>query len=277
MSIPPNQYPEEFKEDIFVNFCHDDSALSERSQHYHNLHYEICFVLKGKTTYFFNFSKHVISKHNVIFINKKTAHLSVDQTNEPCERIIINFSDKFLKKYSLNYHFLTEIFTNPMLEIPRERSSNFTHLLTELVYESDYPSSFSSHLVSANVYKLLVNLYRIATGSNLSKILPTNPIIEAATKHICQNYSSNLTLESVAEYCHVSKQHLSRLFKNIMGVTFINYLITIRIHNASIMLVDTNKSIMEISEECGFNSQNHFCDTFKRIKGVSARDFRKFN
>lgn len=277
MSIPPSQYPEKFKEDIFVNFCQSKSGNNNEKQHFHDYHYEICFILKGKTCYYFDFQKYELAENDVIFVNKKMPHLIVDNETEPCEKIIINFNDHFLKKSSLNFHFLTEIFNSSIFKIPDEHSGDFVHLLTELVYESDYPSSFSSKIINGNVYKLLVTMYRIITKTQLNKVLPTNPIIEAATKYICQNYNENLTLDDVANKCHVNKCYLSKLFKSIMGVNFINYVNSIRIQNASKMLINSDMSIMEISEKCGFNSQNHFCEVFKNVKGVSAREFRKFN
>jgi len=277
MSIPPSQYPEKFKDDIFVNFCQVANTPKIEKQHFHDYHYEMGFILKGKTEYFFDFQNYPLCEHDVIFINKKTPHLIVDDAEFPCEKIIINFNDHFLKKASLNLHFLTEIFTEPVFKIPSENISDFTHLLTELVYESDYPSSFSTKLINGNVYKLLVTMYRIATNTQLERVLPTNPIIEAATKYICQNYHLVLTLDNVANHCHVNKCYLSKLFKSIMGVNFISYVNSIRVQNASSMLINTDMSIMEISEKCGFNSQNHFCEVFKNLKGVSAREFRKFN
>ena len=277
MSIPPSQYPEKFKEDIFVNFCHIKPEKNSEQLHYHDYHYEIAFILKGKTTYFFDLNKYELKENEVIFVNKKLPHLTVDDEKENCEKIIINFNDHFLKKSSLNFHFLTEIFASPIFSVPDEHSGDFVHLLTELVYESDYPSSFSSKIINGNVYKLLVTMYRIITKTQLNKVLPTNPIIEAATKYICKNFSENLTLEDVASKCHVNKCYLSKLFKSIMGVNFINYVNSIRIQNASKMLINSDMSIMEISEKCGFNSQNHFCEVFKNVKGVSAREFRKFN
>lgn len=275
MSIPPSQYPESFKDDIFVNFCHNASSPTESIQHFHNYHYELCFVLKGKATFYYDFETTELSPGKVLFLNKKTTHLSIEDKTMDCERIIINFNDRFLRKFSLNQHFLKQIFATPLLDIPQNHKDDLDKLLTELVYESDYPSSFSTHLVNGNVYKLLVTIYRIVTNTHLEKILPTNPIIETASKFICQNYNNAITLDDVANYCHVNKCYLSKLFKNIMGVNFINYVNSIRIQNASIMLLDTGKSISEIADLCGFNSQNHFCEVFKKMKGVSARDFRK--
>lgn len=57
MSILPSQYPQKFKEDIFVNFCLGESASREQIQHFHDKHYELCFVLKGSYDYYFDCRK----------------------------------------------------------------------------------------------------------------------------------------------------------------------------------------------------------------------------
>lgn len=62
-----------------------------------------------------------------------------------------------------------------------------------------------------------------------------------------------------------------------MGVNLFSYLNTIRVHEASAMLLETDKTILEISNACGFNSLKHFCDVFKKETGVSASAFRKKN
>ena len=276
MSIPPSQYPQKFKEDIFVNFCHNNSSPYEEVQHFHEYHYEFCFILKGSAEYYFDFEQYTISNKNVIFLDKKMPHLSLESTDEACERIVINFNDNYLKSLSLDYYFLTEIFKTPIFDIPYDYKDSFRQMLTDLVYESDYPSNFSANLISGTFYRLLVTMYRIATNTQIKKLLPTNPIIEMATKYIWNNFSSDITLDSVAEVCHINKYYLSKLFKSIKNETFISYLNSIRVQNASDLLINTDKSISEISQICGFNSQNHFCEVFKSKKGVSARDFRKF-
>lgn len=273
MSIPPSQYPQKFKEDIFVNFCHNNSSPYEEIKHVHDNHYELCFVLKGSAEYYFDFEQYSISNENVIFLDKKMPHLST--INEPCERIIINFNDSYLRSLSLDYSIIMTIFQTPVFEIPFGYADTFKQMLTNLSYESDYPSIFSKNLVSGTFYRLIVTMYRIATNTYKKEKLPANPIIEMATKYIYNNYGSKITLENVADLCNVSKYHLSKLFKTEKNETFVSYLNSIRVQNAADLLVNTDKSILEISMMCGFNSQSHFCEIFKAKKGISARSFRK--
>lgn len=277
MSMYPSQYPEKISDEIFINFVSENSTSIEEKRHFHELHYEICFILSGASEYYFDFSKYILESQDCIFLDKKEIHFSLQKEENATKRVIVNFNDDFLRQYSLNWHFLKEIFEKPMFHIPSKSWGEISHLLTELVYEADYPSMFSSHLIRGNLYKLLITMYRIKTKTQFDKVLPTNQIIEAATKYICQNFSNRLTLDEVANFCHVNKYYLSKLFKKVMKVNFITYLNSIRVQNASLLLLESNDSILEISQKCGFNSQNHFCDVFRSVKGISARDFRNTN
>lgn len=274
MSIPPNHYPQNFKEDIFVNFCSDEYASHEETGHFHDNHYELCFVLKGSFNYYFDLKKRTVTSGNVILINRKVSHFSTDKSNGTGERIIINFTDNYLRSLSLTSFFLDEIFSDPLLNLSHDFENIFRHLLTELVYESDYPSRFSPNLIRGSFYRLIVTLYRIATNTQTQKELPPNPIVEMASKYICRNFSSDITLDKLSKVCNVSKYHLSRLFKSEKNETIISYLTSIRIEKASELLTGSEKSIMEISQICGFNSHNHFCEIFKLKKGISPREFR---
>lgn len=275
MSIPPSQYPEQFKENIFVNFLKNQTSATDRNFHYHNDHYELCYIIKGDVDYLFDYKEYKLYNFDLIFIDKKMPHKSIGNPDSQCERIIINFNDNFLSSIGTNSLMLSEIFATPHLKLPNKNVSEISQILTKLVFESDYPSAFSSNLIKGYMYELLVMLYRIAKKMNPMHTLPTNPIIEAATKYICQNYNQDISLDEIANYCHVSKHYLSRLFNSIMKVSFSSYLNSIRIHEATNMLIETNKTILDISQLCGFSSLKHFCEVFKKNKGITAREFRK--
>jgi len=274
MSIPPKKYPEKLEADLFVNFCKNDANVLEEIYHFHELHYEICFVLKGGCEYAFNYKEYKVSAYEIIFVDKNTAHQS-EITSPDTERIIINFNDAYLSKLGLPPITLAEIFQNLVFRLPNKYVSELSQLLTKLVYESDYPSVFSSRLTDGYIYEIFIMLYRLSKDMPAKYSFPINSIVESATKYITQNYSQDLTLSSIAEQCHVNKYYLSKLFKEIMGINLNSYINIIRVHEATRILTETDLSILEVSQACGYNSLKHFCEVFKKIMGVSARDFRK--
>ena len=94
-------------------------------------------------------------------------------------------------------------------------------------------------------------------------------------KYIQEHYMEELKLKELSNIASMSESAFSRFFKLHTGRTLSDYLIDIRMGYASRMLVDTNKSISEISFCCGYNNMSNFNRLFKRKKGCTPSRFRE--
>ena len=92
---------------------------------------------------------------------------------------------------------------------------------------------------------------------------------------IAQNYMDELRLKQLADIGGMSSSAFSRFFKLHTGRNLSEYIIDIRLGYAARLLVDTSRSISEISFECGFNNLSNFNRIFKRKKGCSPSEFRE--
>ncbi|HIT68338.1 MAG TPA: response regulator [Candidatus Aphodomonas merdavium] len=102
----------------------------------------------------------------------------------------------------------------------------------------------------------------------------SKPVATAMT-YIKDHYSqSELSIEDVAAAIYLSTAHFSTLFKNETGVTFTDYLISIRMENAMRMLTGTDQKIYEISVACGYDSAAYFSSAFKKYTGMSPSEFK---
>jgi len=95
--------------------------------------------------------------------------------------------------------------------------------------------------------------------------------------YINTNFSSELTLASLAEQVNMNPVYISSLFKKNFGFTFKDYLLKLRIDKATQLLKNTSATVESIAFECGFSSSNHFCKTFKRLVGMSPLMFRNLD
>lgn len=101
-------------------------------------------------------------------------------------------------------------------------------------------------------------------------------VILRAKRYIEKNYGSeDLSLQNTADQLHVSSQHLSRIFSQVLGITFSEYLTRVRISHAIEMLEDGTLKMYEIAEKAGYSSQHYFSNAFKKIVGVSPLEYRK--
>ena len=89
------------------------------------------------------------------------------------------------------------------------------------------------------------------------------------------NYQKEIRLIDVANHVNMSEVSFSRFMKKRTGKNYIEYLNDLRLGIASRCLIDTSKTIAEISYECGFNNLSNFNRIFKKRKGYTPKEFRE--
>jgi AraC family transcriptional regulator len=92
--------------------------------------------------------------------------------------------------------------------------------------------------------------------------------------YIQAHLAQDLSLESMATVAAMSAYHFSRLFKQSTGLAPHQYLLTCRIERAKPLLKQGDLTIAQIARIVGFSSQSHFGYHFKRLTGVTPRQFR---
>ena len=119
----------------------------------------------------------------------------------------------------------------------------------------------------AAMLNLLVNLCECHLVEN-SSVATTKRIsenyVKKALSYLSQNYTSQNSLDSLANMCGISKYHLVREFKLYTGQTIFNYINALRCKKASLCLV-RGMSVTETAYECGFESASYFSRMYKKI------------
>ncbi|MGG3625113.1 response regulator [Bacillus gobiensis] len=100
-------------------------------------------------------------------------------------------------------------------------------------------------------------------------------LITKALDYIADHYKENVTLQSVADTVHVSKNYFSILFKKQTGYNFIDYLMEMRIREAKRLLIEENSRIYDVAETAGFNSVKYFNKLFKKMTGLTPLEYRE--
>lgn len=115
--------------------------------------------------------------------------------------------------------------------------------------------------------ELLINDTEITDSFTVNKLLQA--------LHL--NIENHISLEEICKNLNISVGYASTCFKKYKGVSVMKYLREIKIERAKILLLSTEKSILEISILLGFHDQSHFTNTFKKLVGVSPLKFRNKN
>lgn len=99
-------------------------------------------------------------------------------------------------------------------------------------------------------------------------------IMDQVKEYVERHHAENLTLEMVAAQFFMSKFQLSRMFKRQYGVTYQDYIIQVRMHDAEVLLETTSMKVYEISKKVGFEDAGYFSSAFKHYHGVNPREYR---
>ena len=99
--------------------------------------------------------------------------------------------------------------------------------------------------------------------------------IKLSIEYICHNFNRPLSLDEVAQQVGVSKYHFTRTFREATGETFVKYLNRVRCDYAKQLLLNTDKTVSQICDECGFVSPSYFSRTFEKYVGVLPSEYRK--
>ncbi len=114
------------------------------------------------------------------------------------------------------------------------------------------------------------------TDKNISKSASNDERLYAIIEYINANIAQpELSINSIAAKFYISRSYLSAFFKKNMGITLSAYLRKIRLSNAAMQLASTNKKVMDISVDSGFNSLTTFLREFKKEYGISPSDMRQ--
>ena len=130
-------------------------------------------------------------------------------------------------------------------------------------------------MLKAKVYAMLVFLLRIKR-KNLSIVYSDSydERTELFIQYICEHFSESITLQSVADHFFLSKEYFSFIFKQKTGFGFNEYLNQLRISQAMKLLENTNESIINIANKCGYSDSSYFTTVFKKISGISPKNYR---
>lgn len=99
--------------------------------------------------------------------------------------------------------------------------------------------------------------------------------VAALRNYINCNYSQNLSLQNVSKLYFINDKYMGRLFKKQIGCTFHEYLNKVRLDHAVSLLIHTQKSVIMIAMDCGFQNVTYFNRIFLKEHGMSPVKYRR--
>ena len=90
------------------------------------------------------------------------------------------------------------------------------------------------------------------------------------------NYATDLNVNDIAKAVHLSPFYLSRIFKEELGITMIEYLTEVRISAARNLLESSDLVLKDIAQKVVYSDVTYFSRLFKKRMGISANEYRRW-
>lgn len=246
---------------------------------------ELIYVIDNEIDITINNSKYHLRPRDILFVSSKDIH-SFTTAGEMCNRAVLVFKAPLIGE-------VFEFFTHQRPDNPfiayeaSEEQHKMMHgylekQILEIIDEYKHKQGVYTLAITARIYNILTMIVRSMTFIHYStaEAKQLYKEIETAQKvlsYVNKHYEESITLEHGAKVSGYSLYHFTRFFKKMTGMTFNEYLTSLRIQKSSEILLETEKPITEIAYLCGFNSIKTYNRVFKEFKKMSPREFRKSN
>lgn len=217
-------------------------------------------------------SKDLFVKPGSIFFMKKGAYSGQNFLDETYCALLFFLPDAFIQKFLLRYVELriTEekigaLHSDGIISLQKEAALE-TFFFSIMQYISG-PIEIQKDILRIKLDELLFNLFthplHQPIAAYFSSLLNSN---RAQLYQIMEeNFASNMRLEEYAQLCHMSLSTFKREFSKYYGTSPAKWILGKKLELAAKLLRLNNKSVNEVSFQCGFESSSHFIRVFKQL------------
>ena len=257
------------------------SSPAHPAPHKHQDYYEFYFLLDGKRDFFIDHHLYSLEKGCMAVVAPNHYHKTEGSyysrinvyvspelfTDDEADILIKLVQDKAVvinKKY---YGLIVELL-NECVEIffssltLKERQNYILQIFKTILVLLRLPSN--TKILPASMGKTP----ELAKSSDSSEIL-------RIVSYINENYMEKINLQILCDKFFISKTALNLKFREIMQCTVMDYLLSVRLQRAALLLTNTRRSIENIAAECGFSSANYFGLVYKKKMGIAPNKNRK--
>lgn len=245
----------------------------------HDFH-EISLTIKGNQTVAVEERNFVLKSGELLWVKPGEVHSK--SGFEECTQLNVSFTQEMLDSL-INYlddETLTQLFLSPdpvpILSLSSSQQTEIRQQLNQLYFLSTRDLSLARtqiRILLSQVLGFYAQYIRKFASMYCEKGSPTwftSLLLELQNpERLCSS------LDDLSELSHRNKAYISRSFRKYLGMTPTQYINNLRLEYAENLLAHTDKSILEVSMESGFENLSHFYHQFQRKNNISPMAFRR--
>lgn len=249
-------------------YKHDSSTITKQAHHHTN--FEIHIVMDGSASYEIENKIYRITSEHFLLLPPYTKHRFIESEAQTVKySFVFTFAPGQLKKMILPEQ-LTPVFAPATKEMIS--ALHFIHA------EFDRHKSISDILIENRVLESIF-IYLRHLGLQEETAEPNESTsdvrLQLAKQFVIENIEQNISVEDLAQYCHLSSKQLTRLFHQEEQITPLTYIKRQRLLHVKKLLANKTLPLHEISEMMHFSSEYYFHAFFKKEEGMPPGAYRK--
>lgn len=254
--------------------------------HWHD-EFEFGYLLEGSILYKTNHHEFILHEGDGIFINSGVLHYL--HPMEPVEKVRLQsqfFDKSFLAgsfgsifdiKYVAPVQEQKQLDALPLYKTD-SKNSGFLSKLREGAELSQKGGTF----FELRLRNLFSELWETVYDWAMDKQQEENTYnslederLKDMLSYIQEHYSEKTAVSDIASTIHISERECYRLFRNNLGMTPVEFIVSLRLQKAQELLIYTDKSVLEVAVETGFGTSSYFGKIFKQYHHITPGDYRK--
>lgn len=165
-------------------------------------------------------------------------------------------------------HIQDSRFLNSHLFI--ENGIKYKPVFEDILYEFSTQKNYYLETICVLMKGLLTDIHKYIISENTAMSTP----IKKVTEYIKNNFTKNITNKELADMVGYHEYYLNKMFVSSTGISMHKYILNLRMHEAQRLILNTNLSLLQISEITGFNNYTHFSNYFKCYFGTPPGKYK---
>ena len=263
--------------DADFTFFSNVNTVSDRqnagvTMHAHKF-YELFHVLRGNITIFTEEGDLHLEEEDMVILAPEVTHTT--KIFPSSLRFSLTFSIEQNQKPNVSayYHTFREILNTKIIRLDSFVGSSTVKRCARY-FQSNYAEK--NELMIACLHEIMVLL---KAAKSPKQAFDSNIDINNMRSYVIDDYFVNKfrhgSLVKLAELLEISPQHTQRIIKKMYNQSFSERITQMKMHYAKSLLTDTDLSIAQISEKCGYSGTNGFFVAFKKFFGKTPNELRK--